>query len=62
MDEVFTSAEGSALVQTVDDPLRGLLRLVASPIRIDGARAPVRWPPPRLDEHADAIRAEADGG
>jgi crotonobetainyl-CoA:carnitine CoA-transferase CaiB-like acyl-CoA transferase len=61
LDEVFASAEGGALVRTVDDPVRGLLRLVASPIRIDGATPPVRLPPPRLDEHGDAIRGEADG-
>jgi crotonobetainyl-CoA:carnitine CoA-transferase CaiB-like acyl-CoA transferase len=59
MDEVFASAGGSALVRTVDDPVRGLLRLVASPIRIDGVSPPVRLPPPRLDEHGDAIRREA---
>jgi crotonobetainyl-CoA:carnitine CoA-transferase CaiB-like acyl-CoA transferase len=31
--------------------------LVAPPLRLDGARPPVRLPPPRLDEHGDEIRA-----
>jgi crotonobetainyl-CoA:carnitine CoA-transferase CaiB-like acyl-CoA transferase len=61
MDEVFASAGGRALVRTVDDPVRGVLRMVASPIRIDGATPVVRLPPPRLDEHGDQIRGEADG-
>jgi crotonobetainyl-CoA:carnitine CoA-transferase CaiB-like acyl-CoA transferase len=59
MDEVFASAEGGALVQEIADPARGPLRLVASPIRIDGSLMPTRTPPPRLDEHGDEIRREA---
>jgi crotonobetainyl-CoA:carnitine CoA-transferase CaiB-like acyl-CoA transferase len=61
MDEVFASAEGAALVRTVDDPVRGLLRMVANPIRIDGETPAVRLSPPRLDEHGDAIRGEVGG-
>lgn len=60
LDDVFASAEGAATVQTVDDPVRGPLRLVADPIRIDGERSQVRMPPPRLGEHTDEIIAELE--
>jgi crotonobetainyl-CoA:carnitine CoA-transferase CaiB-like acyl-CoA transferase len=61
LDEVFASPEGSALVQEVPDPVRGMLRLVAEPVRFDGATAPVRRPPPRVGEHTDEILRELDG-
>jgi crotonobetainyl-CoA:carnitine CoA-transferase CaiB-like acyl-CoA transferase len=61
MDEVFASAAGSALVQEIVDPVRGPLRLVANPIRIDGSLMPTRTPPPRLDEQGDQIRGGAGG-
>lgn len=60
LDDVFASPEGSATVQAVEDPVRGRLNLVASPIRIDGDRAEVRMPPPRLGEHTDEILAELE--
>ncbi|HLB63136.1 MAG TPA: CoA transferase [Actinomycetota bacterium] len=58
LDEVFASPEGAATVQQVDDPLRGLLRLVADPIRLSGQVPPVRMAPPGLGEHTDAILEE----
>ena len=58
LDEVFASREGSATVQEIDDPVRGLLRLVAPPIRLDGTTPPPRMPPPRLGEHTDEVLAE----
>ena len=60
MDEVFAASEGAATVQEIQDPVRGLLRLVASPIRIDGAQAPIRRPPPRLGEHTDEVLGELE--
>jgi crotonobetainyl-CoA:carnitine CoA-transferase CaiB-like acyl-CoA transferase len=52
MDEVFTSAEGAALVEEVRDAVHGdVLKLVANPIRIDDDRTPTRFPPPALDAH-----------
>ena len=60
LDEVFASPEGSALVRTVDDAVRGALRLVASPIRFDGEEAPAPRTPPRLGEHtADVLAGDA---
>jgi crotonobetainyl-CoA:carnitine CoA-transferase CaiB-like acyl-CoA transferase len=60
MDEVFAAPEGAAAVQEVDDPIRGRLRLVASPILVDGSPTPVRRPPPRLGEHTDEVLAELE--
>ena len=52
MAEVFTSAEGAALVEEVADPGRGeTLRLVANPLRFDGERLATRLVPPALGEH-----------
>jgi glutaryl-CoA transferase len=58
VDEVFASPEGAAALQEVDDPVRGLLRLVAEPIHVDGRVPPVRLPPPRLGEHTDQVLSE----
>jgi crotonobetainyl-CoA:carnitine CoA-transferase CaiB-like acyl-CoA transferase len=58
MEEVFRAPEGAALVEEVPDPVRGLLRLVASPLRFDGERGATRLPPPRLGEHTDEILRE----
>ncbi|HZD16907.1 MAG TPA: CoA transferase [Actinomycetota bacterium] len=55
LDEVFSSPEGAATVQEVQDPVRGLLRLVGPPFHLDGSVPPVRRPPPRLGEHTDEV-------
>lgn len=60
MDEVFAAPEGAATLQGVDDPAHGPLRLVASPIRLEGSTTPVRRPPPRLGEHTDEVIEELD--
>jgi crotonobetainyl-CoA:carnitine CoA-transferase CaiB-like acyl-CoA transferase len=58
LDEVVASPEGAAIVERVDDPVRGPLRLVGSPIRLSGEdRAPAR-PPPRLGEHTEEVLRE----
>jgi len=60
VDEVFESAEGAAVLQEVDDPVRGLLRLVAEPIHVDGRVPPIRLPPPRLGEHTEQVLHELE--
>ena len=60
MDEVFATPEGARMVQEVDDPERGALRLVADPIRLDGELPRVRRPPPRLGEHTEEVLRELD--
>lgn len=34
------------------------MRLAPAPITLDGARSPIRYPPPRLGEHTDSVMAE----
>lgn len=57
IDEVFNSPEGKNMVAEVDDPARGRIRLVRSPIRYHDGIEPIPDPPPRLGEHADEIRS-----
>ena len=60
MDEVFSSPEGAALVESVDDPGRATtLRLVRNPIRFDGEVLDTRLPPPLLGEHTDEVLRES---
>jgi crotonobetainyl-CoA:carnitine CoA-transferase CaiB-like acyl-CoA transferase len=55
-DEVFATPEGSAMIETVEDPVRGTsLRLVHNPIRLDGRRLETRTPPPVLGQHTDEV-------
>jgi crotonobetainyl-CoA:carnitine CoA-transferase CaiB-like acyl-CoA transferase len=59
MDEVFSSPEGAALIEAVDDPERATtLRLVRNPIRFDGEALDTRMPPPLLGEHTDEVLRE----
>jgi crotonobetainyl-CoA:carnitine CoA-transferase CaiB-like acyl-CoA transferase len=60
VDEVFASPEGAATLQEVDDPVRGLLRLVAEPIHVDGRVPSVRMPPPGLGEHTAEVLSEIE--
>ena len=46
-------------VETIDHPSAGPLRLIGSPMQIDGARLHARRPPPRLGEHTAEVLAEA---
>jgi crotonobetainyl-CoA:carnitine CoA-transferase CaiB-like acyl-CoA transferase len=58
MDAVFASPEGRAMVEEVEDPDRGGLRLVAGPLRLRGMTRVTRRRPPLLGEHTDEILAE----
>jgi crotonobetainyl-CoA:carnitine CoA-transferase CaiB-like acyl-CoA transferase len=49
VDEAFALAERLGL-----EPTEG--HLIRPPLRIDGARPPIRHAPPRLDEHGDDVR------
>jgi crotonobetainyl-CoA:carnitine CoA-transferase CaiB-like acyl-CoA transferase len=54
VDEAFALAESLAMepVEAVDG-----VPLVRPPLRVDGERPPIRFRPPRLDEHGDELRA-----
>lgn len=56
IDQVLESPEGRAMVVDVDDPLRGGLRLVRSPMSFDGS-AMEATAPPALDQDGDEIRS-----
>jgi crotonobetainyl-CoA:carnitine CoA-transferase CaiB-like acyl-CoA transferase len=53
--EVFTDEHvlGSEILEEIDHPSAGTLRMVASPILIDGGRLPIRRPPPVLGQHTE---------
>jgi crotonobetainyl-CoA:carnitine CoA-transferase CaiB-like acyl-CoA transferase len=59
LDEVYRDpqVEHLGIVQEVDHPTAGRIKLAGSPIRADDAQLPVRLPPPRLGEHtAEVLR------
>jgi crotonobetainyl-CoA:carnitine CoA-transferase CaiB-like acyl-CoA transferase len=43
----------SGILQTVEHPAAGLLKMLASPMLIDGERPPIRRPPPTLGQHTE---------
>ena len=43
---------GSGMLQEVEHPAAGMLRMLASPVLVDGERLPVRRPPPNLGQHS----------
>ena len=49
---------GSGILQNVDHPEVGALRMLASPVLVDGERLPVRRPPPTLGQHGGLDRWE----
>jgi len=42
---------GSGMLRDVEHPAAGMLRMLASPVLVDGERLPVRRPPPTLGQH-----------
>lgn len=61
--EVLDSPQVQALglVREVDHPTAGRLRLIGSPLHLNGAAPPIRYPPPLLGQHSAAILAEVLG-
>ena len=55
-DEHLTSTD---MLQAVEHPLAGTLRMLASPVLVDGERPSVRRPPPALGQHTEEV--EEDG-
>ena len=51
--EVFEDPQvlGSGMLQTVEHPTAGTLKMLASPLLVDGGRPLVRRPPPNLGQH-----------
>ena len=45
----------SGILQTVEHLTAGELRLLASPVLVDGERPPIRRPPPTLDQHTGEV-------
>ena len=52
---VFTDEHvlASGMLQDLDHPSAGPLKMLASPVLIDGERMPIRRPPPTLDQHTE---------
>jgi len=56
--EALRTPPGRALIGTIEHPQIGRYEAVRNPIRSNGARRPLRTPPPALGEHTDAILGE----
>jgi crotonobetainyl-CoA:carnitine CoA-transferase CaiB-like acyl-CoA transferase len=52
-DEHLSSTD---MLQEIEHPLAGVLRMLASPMLFDGERPPVRRPPPTLGQHTEEVR------
>lgn len=46
----------SGMLQDVEHPAAGALKILASPILVDGERLPIRHPPPTLGQHTGETR------
>ena len=46
----------SGILQTVEHPAAGMLRILGSPVVVDGERPPIRRPPPTLGQHTDEVK------
>jgi crotonobetainyl-CoA:carnitine CoA-transferase CaiB-like acyl-CoA transferase len=59
--DVFTDEHvlGSGMLREVEHPTAGLLKMLASPLLVDGERPPIRRPPPTLGQHTGEA---LDGG
>lgn len=57
LPEVFADphVQSSGLLQEIEHPAAGMLKLLASPVLVDGERPPVRRPPPTLGQHTEEV-------
>jgi crotonobetainyl-CoA:carnitine CoA-transferase CaiB-like acyl-CoA transferase len=55
LTDVFSDGHvlSSDILQDVEHPAAGMLKMLASPILVDGKRLPIRRPPPTLGQHTD---------
>jgi crotonobetainyl-CoA:carnitine CoA-transferase CaiB-like acyl-CoA transferase len=53
---------GSGMLVDVDHPGAGPIKMLRSPVLVDGERPPIRRPPPILDEHAAEWEGREDVG
>ena len=55
LSDVFSDEHvlGSGILQEVDHPAAGMLKMLASPVLVNGERLPIRRPPPILGQHTD---------
>jgi crotonobetainyl-CoA:carnitine CoA-transferase CaiB-like acyl-CoA transferase len=55
--DVFTDEHvlSSGILRDVDHPAAGLLKMLASPVLMDGERLPIRRPPPTLGQHTEEL-------
>jgi len=58
--DVFTDehVRASGILREVEHPSAGTVRLVGSPVLVNGARLPIRRPPPTLGQHTDEVGDE----
>ena len=56
--EALRSDAAKPLVSTITHPVAGTYETVRHPVRFDGARLPLRTPPPLLGEHNEALQRE----
>jgi len=54
-DEHLSSTD---MLQEIEHPLVGMLRMLASPVLVDGERPPIRRPPPSLGQHTGEVNDE----
>jgi formyl-CoA transferase len=43
------------MIEHMDHPVEGVVPVLASPLRFDGSRPPIRRAPPLLGEHNDEV-------
>lgn len=49
---------GSGIMREVEHPVAGTLKMVGSPVLLDGERLPIRRPPPTLGQHTNEVKDE----